>query len=393
MKKILTLLFTLFILQNATFAQETENVFIVVIDGARYTETFGDSTFQNIPNMQQNLRPLGTLFTSFYNDGKTKTVSGHSSILSGTWQYLENDGTERPHKPTLFEYVIKQKLFDSSDNFVFHAKNKLNVLDYSDYPGYGEEFKSMMVEAEYYNDIAVIDSAKKFIEIYHPKLTLINLPQVDRTGHDKTWEEYLAAIKQVDSLVYDLWNFIESDSVYKNKTTLFITNDHGRHTANFAEHGDSCEGCRHVMGLMVGPETPENKVDTTYRQLIDIGPTIASLLHFEIPLAEGKAMEIFKDPVFVKITNPANQNFILEQNYPNPFNPSTTINFSLSSDGYVSLKVYDILGKEVADLVNENLDAGNYIINFNAAEFSSGIYFYLLKSGNFIVVRKMNLIK
>jgi hypothetical protein len=85
--------------------------------------------------------------------------------------------------------------------------------------------------------------------------------------------------------------------------------------------------------------------------------------------------------------------FILEQNYPNPFNPSTTINYSVSSSEFVALKVYDVLGNEVATLVNEEKPVGSYEVNFDARGLSSGIYFYKLQSGNFIETKKMILLK
>ncbi len=86
-------------------------------------------------------------------------------------------------------------------------------------------------------------------------------------------------------------------------------------------------------------------------------------------------------------------NFNLEQNYPNPFNPSTTIKFSIPTSGNVTLKVYDLLGKEVATLVNEELAAGVYTTNFNAENLSSGIYFYKLSTANYTASKKMLLIK
>jgi photosystem II stability/assembly factor-like uncharacterized protein len=85
--------------------------------------------------------------------------------------------------------------------------------------------------------------------------------------------------------------------------------------------------------------------------------------------------------------------FRLSQNYPNPFNPSTTINFSIQTSGFVTLKVYDVLGDAVATLVNEEKPAGVYQVSFNAADLSSGIYFYKLRAGNFVETRKMILIK
>jgi hypothetical protein len=83
----------------------------------------------------------------------------------------------------------------------------------------------------------------------------------------------------------------------------------------------------------------------------------------------------------------------LKQNYPNPFNPVTTIKYSIKYDGLVTLKIYDILGTEVKILVNENKEAGNYTVSFNASSLPSGVYFYKIKSGKFVDVKKMILLK
>lgn len=85
--------------------------------------------------------------------------------------------------------------------------------------------------------------------------------------------------------------------------------------------------------------------------------------------------------------------FTLEQNYPNPFNPSTTIAFSVPYSAEVSLIVYDVLGSEVATLVNERLDAGRYTSAFTAASLPSGIYFYRLRAGAHTETKRMMLIK
>jgi hypothetical protein len=87
------------------------------------------------------------------------------------------------------------------------------------------------------------------------------------------------------------------------------------------------------------------------------------------------------------------EEFILEQNYPNPFNPSSTIKFSIPTSEFVTLKVFDILGNEVAALVNENKLSGTYEVLFSAARLSSGVYFYQLKTGEFLQTKKMILMK
>lgn len=85
--------------------------------------------------------------------------------------------------------------------------------------------------------------------------------------------------------------------------------------------------------------------------------------------------------------------FSLSQNYPNPFNPVTNIKFSIPNAGLVTLKVYDITGKEVASLVNQNMNAGSYTFDFDASHLSTGAYFYRLSSDGFTNVKKMMLIK
>jgi hypothetical protein len=85
--------------------------------------------------------------------------------------------------------------------------------------------------------------------------------------------------------------------------------------------------------------------------------------------------------------------FTLEQNFPNPFNPTTTFSYSIASSSVVSLKLYDLLGKEVATLVDEKKETGKYSVSWDAANFASGMYFYELKAGSFTDVKKMVLIK
>ena len=83
----------------------------------------------------------------------------------------------------------------------------------------------------------------------------------------------------------------------------------------------------------------------------------------------------------------------LGQNYPNPFNPSTTINFSIPQSGLVTMKIFNILGQEVAELVNEVRNAGFHSVSFDASDLTSGMYIYKIQSGNFSATRKMMLVK
>jgi len=103
-------------------------------------------------------------------------------------------------------------------------------------------------------------------------------------------------------------------------------------------------------------------------------------IDFVVDAGSGEATEI---PV----------EYSLLQNYPNPFNPSTKIEFKIPASGLVTLKVYDLLGREVTTLISEELQPGNYAVNFDAVSLSSGIYFYTLTAGDFVSTKKMILLK
>ncbi len=117
------------------------------------------------------------------------------------------------------------------------------------------------------------------------------------------------------------------------------------------------------------------------QSLIDYVNQIIAAINSSLPKAENETSEQLP------------KEFVLNQNYPNPFNPSTTISYQLPVGGYISLKVYDILGNEVASLVNGTKEAGYYQINLDASSLSSGMYIYRLITDNNILTKKMQLIK
>jgi len=94
-----------------------------------------------------------------------------------------------------------------------------------------------------------------------------------------------------------------------------------------------------------------------------------------------------------ELNNIVISDFVLLQNYPNPLNPSTKIQYQIPEINFVTLMVYDVLGNEIATLVNEEKPPGSYKVEFNAEGLTSGIYFYQLSAGNFIKTKKMILLK
>ena len=108
---------------------------------------------------------------------------------------------------------------------------------------------------------------------------------------------------------------------------------------------------------------------------------------------ENFVIHIIDNPVNVNTENYIPEDFVLYQNYPNPFNPSTKIRWESVTDGWQSLKVFDIAGKEIATLINGYKSAGKYQVEFNASGLPSGIYFYTFECNGFSQTKKMLLIK
>lgn len=386
------MLFFLLIFSHQTFSQR---VIVLVIDGARYSESFGaESTY--MPKIWKNMKPLGTTWSNFRNEAYTLTNPGHASILSGTWQTIDNNGTLRPTMPTVFEYFRKQTGADTSAVYVAVGKPKLNVLTYSTHADYGINYKASQFIGS--SDASVYSGVLSIMNTKRPRLMIINFPSVDVAGHAGNWNNYLTAISVADSLTYELWKKIQADSVYKDSTTLFITNDHGRHDnshGGFQNHGDACEGCRRIMLLAIGEKFPAGKTVTTTRTQRDIATTIGELLSFGTPHSLGS--NLLADTTSVtgvdehELHTPTE--FFLEQNYPNPFNPVTVISYQLKGKNFVTLKLYDVLGKEVATLVNEIQSGGYKSIRFDGSSFSSGVYYYQLNVGDFSQTKKLLLLR
>ena len=283
----------------------TENVIILVIDGPRMSETFGDSTYKYIPNLANVLAPQGVLLKNFRNNGPTYTNAGHSAITTGVYQRINNSGLELPKNPSIFQYFLKEKGLSKESAWIIASKGKLNILANTKNKKWRNQYTPSSFcgingsGLGYTADEKNFSDALRILGQYHPKLTLINLLEVDVNGHANLWEGYLKAIQRTDQKALELWNFIENDSIYKGKTTLFITNDHGRHSKGhkdgFVSHGDNCEGCRSIYLIALGPDFKKNSILPNRYEQIDISKTIAEMLHFNEPVSEGQIMkDLFK---------------------------------------------------------------------------------------------------
>jgi bisphosphoglycerate-independent phosphoglycerate mutase (AlkP superfamily) len=173
--------------------------------------------------------------------------------------------------------------------FIIAGKKKLDALAYSTFSGYGLHYGAS-TNCFDGDDNNVYDSLVTILDKYHPRLMLVNLPSTDKTGHSGVWDDYLNALTNADRLIYQLWQKIQSDPYYKNKTTLFVTNDHGRHTDNFKDHGDNCDGCEHIMLLAIGKNIPQGQMNSDLHQQIDIACTVGKILGFSTPKAFGTSL-------------------------------------------------------------------------------------------------------
>ncbi len=148
---------------------------------------------------------------------------------------------------------------------------------------------------------------------------------------------------------------------------------------------------------IIAPNPPDDDVYTVH--IVVQGDTLpGSTVQVAAPMIVGVTAKYYHfstDIVIVGVDDDGNvvNNFNLEQNYPNPFNPSTQIKYTLAEQSNVTLKVYDVLGNEVANLVNKNQNAGSYNVNFDASGLASGLYIYKLSAGNFTSSKKMLLLK
>jgi hypothetical protein len=290
-----TLCISICLLAALASACLTENVFIVNIDGMRWQD--GPATGNvNMPFLWDSLRPQGALYTEFTNRGITITNAAHSTIVTGVQQLLLNNygciTPIRPREPTVGEYLRKHTGAPADKAVFISGKNTIWRYPVSTYPGYGYDCAPTIVLANY-SDTVTWDSAQAVIDRSHPKLCYVLFAEVDEAGHAADTSYYVGSIRQADSLVWLLWQKIQGDSIYHNKTTMIVMSDHGRHDdahGGWENHGCWCRGCRHVLFLAVGPDIKCDTLIALARDQIDVAPTVGYLLGFPTPFAQGTVM-------------------------------------------------------------------------------------------------------
>ncbi|TPE44189.1 alkaline phosphatase family protein [Pontibacter mangrovi] len=275
---------------SGTKRLKTKYVVIVVIDGVRNSETWGNVP-GIIPNMATALKPQSAFLPNFYNDAYTYTNSGHTAIITGVNQPIDNYGDELPANPSIFQYFLKQSGKPATAAWIVSSKDKLHILANTWRPDWKGTYQPSLNAGVngpgtgYRMDSLTLVVAKNVLQTYHPNLMLINFMEPDGYAHAGNWPYYLRGIARDDRYVKELWDFLNSDKTFKGKTTLLITTDHGRHLdgidGGWQEHGDHCAGCQQIFLMALGPDFKRGQVETPHT-LIDIAPTVAALLRFKM---------------------------------------------------------------------------------------------------------------
>jgi len=283
----------------------TENIIVVVIDGPRYTEAWGQTGRPNVRYMDSILAPNGCTHSYFYNNGETWTTNGHTALTTGVYQSINNSGGEYPQNPGIFQHYLRRHPDDQELVWLITSKDKLQVLsDCKDVKWKGKYIASTDCGVNglgtgYRHDSITFRRVKYALTEHHPKLLFVNFREPDFSGHKGDWSAYIHGIQQTDSLVHEIWEFIENDPFYKGKTSMFVTNDHGRHTDGvsngFISHGCTCEGCRRIHLWSFGPDFKKGIYVNEPAELIDVNATIGELLQLHTLKSTGRVLkELFK---------------------------------------------------------------------------------------------------
>ena len=354
MKKVLTL--ALFFLATLSLAQnKTENIIIVTTDGFRWQEVFGGMDKEIAVNKKFNQYDSTEIFKQYWSDdvnerrkkllpfvwntivekgqiygnrnlGNKVNVSnpywfsypGYSEIFCGYVDTAVNSNGYKPNPNTnVLEFLNKQKAlagkvaafgaWDAFDRILNEQRSQFPVICGFDTcggnkPNEHEKLLNAMLKDSYkpfgYDeclDVFTNYAAMETLKNKHPRVLYISYGETDEWAHHAQYKSYLEAAHQVDKWLNDLWNYIQSNPQYKNKTTLFITCDHGRGDivkSEWTSHGSSIKGANEIWFAVIGPDTKPLGEIKTNEQLYQkqFAATIANLLGYQFtcehPVAE-----------------------------------------------------------------------------------------------------------
>jgi hypothetical protein len=305
--------------QSIPAKPQVRNLFIIIMNGVRYDDAFGDKNHLYLDNIWNKLRPQGTICTKFENRELTLPIPAQASLLTGVWHVFKNPFSEtiRPAFPTLFEYWNSARKDSGNTCYFASSKPKFEILSYSTSPEFGARYAPVFEadKEEKVNENAIYEKALPHIMEKHPAFVYLSLNggggtetpekelnalcptkgQKDACGGAAGLNAYYESIILMDQIVWDLWDRIQKVDVYKDKTVFLVLSDHGRHTDDYHGYGDKCRGCTQLFLLAIGPGIKKNFVSNKDRTLIDICKTVGALCTLPTPYAKGDVMkELFE---------------------------------------------------------------------------------------------------
>jgi hypothetical protein len=301
-------------------------VVIVVLDGTRMNDSFGDGPSQItggspediLPKSWKALIPNAARGVAAYNLGATITAPAHCALATGRRMPLGNyevpldgPGVYRPEVPTLLE-AVRRTGVERSRVVVLANTELIQPIAHSIWPitddalPEGADFILVSDPDDEeglpgHDDAHVLDEALALLRSDDPpRLMLINLHQIDRSAHFGAPDDYENNLRAVDGPLASFADAIANKRLTRDAVHLFVIADHGRHTAAdtdppWQHHGDQCMGCRHIPVLALGPGVRAGETIEDPIQLVDIGATAAELLGAPLPYADGRvATELFR---------------------------------------------------------------------------------------------------
>ena len=397
---------------NDIYFKDKQNGVAVGDSGAIYKSIDSGKTW----NITGGTSGLSKIFFSDANTGFS--ISTLSSVIFKTTNFGEswfNSGY-----PVTYDGFNSAEFINSQTGFIVGVNNKIIKTtnagaNWSDVGPPGSANYPVLRDIDFVNQNtgwAVRDIRYNLIHGGYYRVTQI----IKTTNQGENWSQiYSYQDETTPSVIYDKLKFfndtkgwIISDNIIKQTTDGGITWSNfqtidGVKSLKMLDENTGWAGGVNGNGAASIFKTTNGGINW-YRQYFENGRGINSIyiLNSDYVWACGNLSGIYrttdgggKISSITPISNNGPDKFSLSQNYPNPFNPSTRVNYELKSSGFVSLKVFDLLGKEVASLVNEKQSAGSYAVDFNSSEFylPSGIYFYTLNAGEFKETRKMVLVK
>lgn len=292
-KILLMMSFFLLVTGNAFGEYKAKNVFIVVGDQFRHDESFGDRTHQNVPNLWNKMIPEGSTCVTFYGN-PSYMVLVHLAILTGSWTDLRREDPEDyPDKPTMFEYFRKSRNLDEKSCYFITSKHEFNFMTFSNHDDYGEDYAATEeFTKEKNNDDELCTKLFSFMKTNHPKLVFVILggaKSFNKKQVPSDMVRYRSQLKKMDEHVYQIWQQVQADPVYKDKTDFFFLNDHGDILLQ-EDCDDECK--RYLVMVALGPDIKKKvSLENKWRQT-NICATVGKILGFPTPFVDKNAKVI-----------------------------------------------------------------------------------------------------